>query len=118
MSASLLDLLGGKRSRPAAIGLLGFGLAMTIPTIATGLAEWRATRSGARRVGVVHAATNLTATSFYAASFVARLRARHAKATLLGVTGGTAAWVGGYLGGHLSVVREIGTADPSFGPPD
>jgi hypothetical protein len=66
MSASYLDLLGGRRARPPATGLLALGLATALPTIATGIAEWHAT-SG---------------------------------------TGG------GYLGGHLSLVHKVGTADP------
>lgn len=117
LSASLLDLFGGRRARPAATGLVGFGLAMTVPTAAAGLAEWRSAGPTARRVGIVHATVNGTASALYAASFVARLRRRHGRAVVLAVAGGGAAWVGGYLGGHLSLVRKIGTADPSFGPP-
>lgn len=116
LSATLLDLFGGRRSRPAATGLIAFGLAMTLPTAASGLAEWRAAGTGSRRVGVVHAAVNTTAASCYLASLVARLRGRHRKGVLLAVAGGAAAWVGGYLGGHLSLVRKIGTSDPSYGP--
>ncbi|HEV2810495.1 MAG TPA: hypothetical protein VGV93_08895 [Acidimicrobiales bacterium] len=35
---------------------------------------------------------------------------------VLALVGRGAAWAGGYVGGHLSMVRKIGTADPSFGP--
>jgi hypothetical protein len=31
---------------------------------------------------------------------------------VLGVAGGATAWIGGYLGGHLSLARKVGTADP------
>ena len=115
LSATLLDVFGGRPARPAATGLVGFGLAMTVPTAAAGLAEWRAAGEAPRRVGVVHAAVNAAATSLYAASFVARLRGRHYRGVALALAGGSAAWVGGYLGGHLSLVRKIGTADPSYG---
>ena len=115
LSATLLDVFGGRRARPAATGLVGFGLAMTLPTAASGLAEWRAAGEAPRRVGVVHAAVNGTATSLYAASFLARLRGRHHRGVALALAGGSAAWVGGYLGGHLSLVRKVGTADPSYG---
>jgi uncharacterized membrane protein len=111
---TLLDLFGGRRSRPAATGLLSFGVAAAIPTAASGLAEWRATEGAARRVGVVHAAVNSTALALYTGSLVSRLRGRHGKATALAVTGGVVATTGGYLGGHLSLVRKIGTADPAF----
>jgi hypothetical protein len=55
MSSSLLDLFGGRRARPAAAGLLGFGLAAVVPTALSGLAEWQASTGPARRVGLVHA---------------------------------------------------------------
>lgn len=116
LSATLLDLFGGRRSRPAATGLIAFGVAMTLPTAASGLAEWSSAGAVSRRVGVVHAAVNTTAASFYAASLVARLGGHHRRGVVLGLAGGSAAWIGGYLGGHLSLVRKIGTADPSFGP--
>ncbi len=117
LSATLLDLFGGRRSRPAATGLIAFGVAMTLPTAASGMAEWRSAGPASRRVGVVHAAVNTTAASFYTASLLARLRGRHRRGVALALVGGSAAWVGGYLGGHLSLVRKIGTADPAFGPP-
>lgn len=116
LSATLLDLFGGRRARPAATGLVGFGLAMALPTAAAGLAEWHAAGEAPRRVGAVHAAVNGTATALYAASLLARLRGRHRRGVALAVAGGSAAWVGGYLGGHLSLVRKVGTADPSYGP--
>ena len=116
LSATLLDLFGGRRARPAATGLVAFGVAMTLPTAASGLAEWRTAGEASRRVGVVHAAVNTTAATLYTASLVARLRGRHRRGVALAVGGGSAAWVGGYLGGHLSLVRKIGTADPAFGP--
>ena len=115
LSATLLDVFAGRGARPAATGLVGFGLAMTLPTAAAGLAEWRAAGEGPRRVGLIHAAVNGTATTLYAASFVARLRGRHYRGVALALAGGSAAFVGGYLGGHLSLVRKIGTADPSYG---
>ncbi len=115
LSATLLDLFGGRRARRAATGLIGFGIAMVLPTAAAGMAEWSAAGERSRRVGVVHASVNITATSLYAASLVARLRGRHRRGVALALAGGTAAWIGGYLGGHLSLVRKIGTADPGFG---
>ncbi len=116
LSATLLDLVGGRRARPAATGLIGFGIATALPTAAAGMAEWTTAGERSRRVGVVHACVNLSATSLYAASLLARLRGRHRRGVAFALAGGTAAWIGGYLGGHLSLVRKIGTADPGFGP--
>ncbi len=113
-STTLLDLFGGPRARPAATGLLAFGVAAAIPTALAGLAEWRATDGAARRVGIVHAGVNTTALALYTASLVTRLRGRYRAATGLGVAGGLTATTGGYIGGHLSLVRKIGTADPAF----
>lgn len=115
MSASFLDLFGGHQARGASQRLLGFGLLAALPTAAAGLAEWQATAGGARRVGVVHAGINSTATVLYATSWVARRRGAHRAATAIGVAGGLVATVGGYFGGHLTLVRKIGTADASFG---
>jgi uncharacterized membrane protein len=113
-STSLLDLFGGRRSRPAATGLLAFGVVTALPTAAAGLAEWRGTAGGARRIGLVHAAVNTTALLLYTSSLAARLRGRQGRACLLSVSGGIVATAGGYLGGHLSLVRKVGTADPRF----
>ena len=113
-STTLLDLFGGPRARPAATGLLAFGIATAVPTALAGLAEWRATDGAARRVGIVHAGINTSALALYTASLVTRLRGHYRAATTLGVAGGVAATAGGYAGGHLSLVRKIGTSDPAF----
>ncbi len=114
LSASFLDLFGGPDARRPAQRLVGFGLLTAAPTAAAGLAEWQATAGSARRVGVVHAAGNSTATALYALSWLARWRGRHQLAVGLGVGGGIIATLGGYLGGHLSLVRKIGSADAGF----
>ena len=117
LSASLLDLFGGRRSRPAATGLVAFGVAMSLPTAAAGLAEWRSADRTARRVALVHAGINGVVAAAYTGSLVARLGGRHRRGVALALLGGSAAWVSGYLGGHLSLVRKIGTSDPAFGGP-
>ena len=114
MSATLLDLVGGRRSREAAQGLVAFGLACTVPTIASGLVEWRTTGSADRRVGVVHATVNGLAAACYARSMVPRARGQRLRAAGWSVTGGLAATAGGYFGGHLSIARKIGSRDAAL----
>lgn len=117
MSATLLDLLGGRGSRRAAQGLVAFGLAAAVPTVASGLLEWRRTAQPDRRVGVVHAVVNGTATLCYARSMLPRARGQGFRAAAWSVTGGLIATAGGYLGGHLSIARKIGSHDVDLSEP-
>lgn len=117
LSTSLLDLVGGRRSRPAAQRLLAFGVLAAVPTAATGLAEWLYVDRPARRVGVVHAGVNTMALALYTASLRARWRGRHGRGVLLGIAGGLTATAGGYLGGHLTLARKEGSRDPRFAVP-
>ena len=100
-SAFVLDLVGGKKSRPAAEFLVGLGVLSALPTAATGASDWSDTEGGTRRVGLVHAAANTSALALYAWSWKARRQQHHARGVALGLLGATAATVGGYLGGHL-----------------
>lgn len=116
-SATLLDLFGGRRSRPAAQGLVAFGVAAALPTVAWGLLEWRRTAASDRRVGVVHAAVNSAATLCYARSMLPRARGRGFRAAAWSVSGGLLATAGGYLGGHLSIARKVGSRDVALTGP-
>jgi uncharacterized membrane protein len=118
MCTSLLDVFGGRRARGAATALLGFGLAGAVPTVLAGLVEWQATTGAARRVGLVHAVVNGSALALYTSSLRARLSDRHARGVMLGVAGGAVATVGGYLGGHLSLVLKVGTGERAPVSPD
>jgi uncharacterized membrane protein len=113
-SATLLDLFGGARSRPAAQGLVAFGVACTAPTIASGVVEWRRTSERNQRVGVVHGAVNGLASLCYAASMIPRGRGHGVRAAAWSVTGGVLATMSGYLGGHLSLARKVGSRDAEF----
>lgn len=76
-SAVLLDLSGRRGARESARFLIGAGLATAVPTAVTGVAEWRRFDAEQQRVGLVHAAANVTALNCFAVSFVARGRGRH-----------------------------------------
>ena len=106
-SAFVLDLVGGRQSRGAAELLVGFGVLSALPTAATGASDWSDTEGASRRVGLVHAMANASATVLYAWSWNARRRDRYVQGVALGMLGATAATVGGLLGGHL--LARLGT---------
>lgn len=114
MSSTVLDLVGGERSRPAAELLVAGGLVASLPTALAGWAEWHRTGTAEKRVGVVHALSNVAAIGLYGASLVARRRDRHLTGVLLGLAGSSALGVGGYLGGHLAAARKVSSRHPDF----
>jgi nitrite reductase/ring-hydroxylating ferredoxin subunit/uncharacterized membrane protein len=107
-SALVLDLVGGKRSRPAADRLLALGILSAVPTAAAGLSDWSDTLGEERRIGAVHAVANGGALVLYGWSWIARKRGRRGKGVILGLLGATAASAGGYLGGHLVYRQGVG----------
>lgn len=107
-SAWFLDILGGKRSRPAAQRLIGIGLLAVIPTALTGAADYASIKDRPkRRVGVAHMVSNSLATVLYAMSWRNRRRGRHARGVALGFVAAGVATVGGYLGGHLAFGENV-----------
>ena len=110
LSAGLLDLSGSKRFRPASRRLVGLGGGFAIPTALTGLADYGTIGdSRQRRVGVVHAAGNTVVLALYALSWRARRVGHHGRGVALALAGGSGAWITGYLGGHMSFARQVGT---------
>ena len=120
-SASLLDVAGGPAAQRAARRLVGAGVLSVAPTAASGLADWSELGDfrRPRRVGLVHASSNVLATLLYAASWRARGDGRHCRGRYLALAGMASLSVGGYLGGHLSYTRGVGVnrnADRLPGP--
>jgi hypothetical protein len=113
-SATVLDMVGGRGSRPAAQRLLGFGILAAVPTALTGLAEWGTIGQREQRVGAVHAASNNVALTLYTASWLARRRDRHGRGVLLAMAASVALGVGGYLGGHLTEARKVASRHPAY----
>jgi hypothetical protein len=62
-SASVLDILGGKRAERAADQLVLIGNIAALPTIAAGLSDWAELWGAQQRVGSIHALGNATALS-------------------------------------------------------
>jgi nitrite reductase/ring-hydroxylating ferredoxin subunit/uncharacterized membrane protein len=122
-SATLLDVLGGPASRPAAERLIGVGIAAAVPTALSGAVEYADSEPGhdeVRRAGAAHALANVTALSLYGASLLARRRGSHATGVLLGLAGATALVSGGWLGGLLAYHLGTGVDETAFddGPQD
>lgn len=106
-SAWILDMVGGRRSAPAAQRLVGLGVLSAAPAALTGLGDASALSESRRRVAALHALCNVGATLTYLMSWNARRHDRRARGVLLGVLGATLATLGGTIGGHLA-----------FGDPD
>lgn len=113
IGSGLLDLLGGRRSRPAAQQLAGLGVLFAVPTAAAGLSDWATIeRASGRRVGVVHAALNGAVVGSYLLSWHLRRRGNHRTGVMMALTGGSLAWISGYLGGHMTLRQHVGGDEP------
>jgi len=119
-SAWILDIVGGKRSAPAARKLVGLGILAAVPTAATGASDWGDTTGGERRVGLVHAAANSAALAAFVASYLHRRKGNRAKGIAWGWVGALLATAGGHLGGHLVTALGVGVDNTAFesGPAD
>jgi nitrite reductase/ring-hydroxylating ferredoxin subunit/uncharacterized membrane protein len=115
-SAWVLDIVGGKKGRPAAQALVGLGVLSAVPTAVTGLADWSELNRPEQRTGLVHAVANGTATALFAMSWLARRRGRHGRGVALSWAGSAAATAGGFLGGHLSFRRAAGVNHAADAP--
>lgn len=119
LSASLLDLVAPRSGARAAQRLIGLGIAAAAPTALTGFSDWADTElsdEGVRRVGLVHAGTNVSALLIYVASLAARRRGARARGTLLALVGAGVLATGGHLGGHMAYVRGVGVNQTAFDP--
>ena len=111
-SALILDTIGGASSEHAADLLMTVGIAAVAPTALSGWSDWgAATTPEQRRVGLVHAATNIAAAGIFVASLARRRQGRRGAGRLLALVGGAAMGAGGYLGGHLSYAQATGVGE-------
>jgi nitrite reductase/ring-hydroxylating ferredoxin subunit/uncharacterized membrane protein len=110
----LLDALGGARADSAADLLLSAGIVAAVPTAAAGLNDWSDTTGEDSRVGLVHAAANLSALSLFTASRVARRAGHRGRGKSLSAAGMALMSVGGFLGGHLVFGRGVNVNRTAF----
>lgn len=87
---------------------IAVGLAGAVGSAVTGLTDWSDTDGGSRRLGLVHGLINLTATSFYVASLLARRRGQQTAGRSYSTVGYALLLAGAYLGGSLVFRNQIG----------
>lgn len=110
LGASVLDLAAAG-SPEASERLLWLGVVAALPTAATGLSDWADTEIDdprVRRVGLVHAAANVSALALAVGSLAARRRGSLAVGRALSAAATGALAIGGFLGGHMSYARGVG----------
>lgn len=118
LSATILDVTGGRDARQAADRLVVAGLLAALPTAATGASDWADSEPASdeiRRLGALHAMANTTAIGLYAASLAARRSGRRARGTVLAAAGLSVLGGSGWLGGHLSLGKGVGVDQTAFG---
>ena len=111
-AAMVLDASAGTRGdagyERATETAIAVGLAGAAGAAITGLTDWSDTDGGTRRLGLVHGLVNLTATSFYVASLLARRRGQQAAGRSYSAVGYVLMLAGAYLGGGLVFKEQIG----------
>jgi len=112
LSASILDLTGADEK--AARRLFAAGIGAAVPAALAGAADWSEQHEQQTRLGVIHAAGNVTALGLYAASLAQR---GPRAARLLRLAGLAAVSASGLLGGHISF-RLAGGANHAEQVPD
>lgn len=122
-SSIILDWLGGRDAEEAADRLMAVGLAASVPTIVSGLSDWADSTVGSddiRRLGLLHAVFNASATVLFAGSLAARRGGHRAEGKLLGLAAISSLGAGGWLGGHLSYSQAAGVDQTALdeGPSD
>ena len=107
-SAVLLDFFPS--TERAVVTLLSTGFLASVPSAATGLADWSALHRHQQRVGLVHAGFQTGASVLFGASLLARATGRHRSGKALSLGGLAVATAGAYLGGHLALRLGAGTS--------
>jgi nitrite reductase/ring-hydroxylating ferredoxin subunit/uncharacterized membrane protein len=109
MAFDAVELIRGDDDLGGAADLaVGIGLAGALGSAITGAADWSETDGRARKIGVVHALLNITATGLYATSLAMRRSGSRRAGIGLSLLGYALSSAAGYLGGHLAFGEQIG----------
>jgi nitrite reductase/ring-hydroxylating ferredoxin subunit/uncharacterized membrane protein len=115
-----LELAGAGKSGRIADRAIGVGLLGAVGAAISGITDWSETDGRAKRIGLTHAAMNVTATGLYVLSLVLRPRSR-TKGIGVGMMAFGVAMSAAFLGGHLTYGEQIGvdhTATADQGKPE
>jgi nitrite reductase/ring-hydroxylating ferredoxin subunit len=114
-SWALAAVLDRRGENDAARTLVGLGVLAAVPTAASGASDWAdAVDPRARRMGLVHAASNVVALLLNATSYFARHAGRHDVGARLTAGSAVPLTVGGFLGAHMAYARGIGVSRTAF----
>ncbi|WP_246295295.1 Rieske 2Fe-2S domain-containing protein [Arthrobacter wenxiniae] len=99
-SAVVLDIVpGAQRSSEA---LLAIGIVSALPAMAAGWTDWAELHPQQQRVGLVHAAANVSGTLLFAMSWVLRRQGHQSRGAAVSAAALATITLGGTLGGHLA----------------
>lgn len=106
--------------RDAAQLVLGVGVAGSLASAVTGLADWQYTHDETRRSGLVHGIINVAALGLCAVSWRDRRAGHHARARVSSALGYGLSVSSSFLGGTLVFRHQIGVdhSGNELGPPD
>lgn len=111
-AATVLDVYelstGDDRFAPGSDMAVGIGLIGAVGAALSGLNDWNYTSDKPRRVGALHAVTNVAATAFYVGSWWQRRNGCRTAGLTSSLAGFAISMVGAYLGGHLVYNERIG----------
>lgn len=118
LALDALEVLGKKEMAAGADATVAVGLLGALSSAASGLTQWQYTVDTPRRVGLLHGLVNVSATTLYAISLMARLRGARRTGRLTALLGYGLVTLGGYLGGDLSYKYHLGADhSPEEAPP-
>jgi nitrite reductase/ring-hydroxylating ferredoxin subunit/uncharacterized membrane protein len=109
----VLDVVGEQDYAPGADAAVALGLAGAVGAAVSGLTDWKDLDARPQRVGLVHGALNLGATTLFGASLLMRRSGARAAGRGTALAGYLVAAAAAYLGGDMVFRDQIGVSHSS-----